>query len=91
MAEEDMFDSAMASLQKPQEPRRLLQILVALRKEMEWPKHQWNMLKFYDMGCMKPLFRAMQRVNGSILDVCLSILGNCAMDRYIARNLVSLC
>lgn len=90
MAEENIFDSAMVSLKKPQETRRLLKILVALRKEMEWPKDKLNMLKFYDTGCMKPLIVAMQRDNGSVLDVCLSILGNCAMERYISRNLVSI-
>lgn len=86
---ESHFDSAMASLRKPQESRRLLKILVVLRKEMEWPKDRLNMVKFYDNGCMKQLIACMQRDNGSVLDVCLSILGNCAMERYISRNLVS--
>lgn len=89
MSEESHFDSAMVSLKKPQETRRLLKILVALRKEMEWPRDKLNMLKFYDSGCMKQLIACMQRDNGSVLDVCLSILGNCAMERYISRNLVS--
>lgn len=89
MGEECIFESAMASLKKPQETRRLLKILVVLRKEMEWPKDQWNILKFHEMGCVKPLFAAMQRDNANILDVCLSILGNCVMHRDVAQCLVS--
>lgn len=87
---EQYFDSAIKALQKPQEPRRLLKIVVAIRKEMEWPVNRANMLKFHSKGCLKHIVPYLQEENCNILDTILSILGNCCMERVICRDLVNI-
>lgn len=85
---EGHFESALRSLQKPQDSKRLLQILVIIRKEIEWPRNKDNMLKLRDNGCLKPIVSCLNIQNGNILDVVLSIIGNCCMERNSARDLV---
>lgn len=87
---EEYFESAIHSLQKYQDPHRLLKILVVIRKEIEWPRNRNNMQKLRDKGCLKQVVMCLHTKNGNILDVTLSILGNCCMDSDTAKDLVCL-
>lgn len=85
---ENYFESAMTSLQKHQDSHRLLKILILIRKEIEWPRKRNNLQKLRESGCLKNIITCLQTKDGHILDVSLSILGNCCLDRDAARDLV---
>lgn len=87
---EDYFESAINSLQKYQDPHRLLKILLVIRKEIEWPRNRNNMQKLRDKGCLKQVVMCLQTKHSNVLDITLSILGNCCMDSDTAKDLVCL-
>lgn len=84
------FDSVLQSLLKPQEKERLYKILVAIRNNVEWPKDKGNITKICDGNCLKSLIICLQQPCLKIINVTLSILGNCCMDRRCARISVSI-
>lgn len=81
------FDEALIALTKPHDSKTLLKILVRIRTEVEWPKHKDNVLKLRQKGCLRH-FLKMFGMNKNIIDICLSILGNCIMDKGCARDAV---
>lgn len=86
---EAKFEGALCALNKPQDERTLLKILLTIRKEVEWPKNKDNITKLREKGCLKQLIIILQKQQKSVLDVTLSILGNCMMDRGCTRDVVS--
>lgn len=85
---ETKFDGALCALNKPQDERTLLKILLTIRKEVEWPKNKDNITKLREKGCLKQLITILQKQQKSVVDVVLSILGNCMMDRGCTRDVV---
>lgn len=83
------FDESLDALNKPQDSKTLLKILVIIRKEVEWPKHKDQIFKLRQKGCLKQ-FLKMLNMNKNIVDICLSILGNCVMEKGCARDAVSI-
>lgn len=83
------FDDSLNALSKPHDSKTLLQILVTIRKEVEWPKHKEQIAKLRQNGSLRH-FMKMFNMNKNILDICLSILGNCIMDKGCARDAVSM-
>lgn len=86
---EGKFEVVLCALNKPQDDRTLLKILSTIRKEVEWPKNKDNITKLREKGCLKYLITILQKQQKSLLDVTLSILGNCMMDRGCTRDVVS--
>lgn len=84
------FDEALNALSKPQDSKTLLNILIIIRKEVDWPKHKEQIMKLRQKGCIRQ-FLKMLNMNRNIIDICLSILGNCVMDKGCARDAVSSC
>ncbi|XP_017786028.1 PREDICTED: uncharacterized protein LOC108569116 [Nicrophorus vespilloides] len=86
MDEETYFESILSSLRKPQNTKRLMQILIALRKAVNTPNHQARIQMIKRHNCIKPLVNY-TRYDGNIkvVDLALSILGNCCMNNVIAR------
>lgn len=82
------FDEALNALNKSQDSKTLLRILIAIRNEVEWPKHKGQIIKLRQKGCLRH-FLKMLNMNKNIVDICLSILGNCIMDKGCARDAVS--
>lgn len=82
------FENDLNALSKPQDSKNLLKILVRIRKEVEWPKHKDHITQLRQRGCLKNFIK-MFGMNKNIIDICLSILGNCIMDRGCARDVVS--
>lgn len=85
---ENKFDAVLHALGKPQDHKSLLKILVAIRKEVEWPKNKDNITKLRTTGCLKKLVAVLQSQKKNILDTTLSILGNCVMDKSCTRDVV---
>ncbi|KAJ8954094.1 hypothetical protein NQ318_004399 [Aromia moschata] len=85
---EDKFEAALGCLNVAQENRTLLKLLVTIRKYVEWPKNKENIAKLRDKGCLKQLVAVLQCQQKNVLDVTLSILGNCTMDKGCTRDVV---
>ncbi|KAK9731919.1 BTB/POZ domain [Popillia japonica] len=66
--ETDYFTTAVQSLKKPQDKKKLLQVLIIIRKGIDDSSTKLE----------------------SILDISLSILGNCCLDAHFAKNLIKL-
>ncbi|CAH1155290.1 unnamed protein product [Phaedon cochleariae] len=82
------FEQALIGLGKKQDSKTVLKILVHIRREVEWPKNIENITKLREKGCLKHLVGILQMPQKHILDVCLSILGNCIMDKGCARETI---
>ncbi|VEN59858.1 unnamed protein product [Callosobruchus maculatus] len=89
MCESDsQFETCLQALKVPQNSKSLFKVLVNIRKELEWPKDRQNILKVRTEGCLGQLVSILQMPQRYIMDVCLSILGNCMMDKNCSRDLV---
>ncbi|XP_060535793.1 armadillo repeat-containing protein 5-like [Cylas formicarius] len=83
------LEAAIAAVQKPQERGGLVRALIALRKEVEWPKNRNGIGKLRESGCLKLLTDILRSSGvGHCLNLALSILGNCLMDRACSREVV---
>lgn len=82
------FDDYLNALSKPHDSKTLLKILVSIRKQVEWPKHKDHITQLRQTGCIRNFIK-MFGMNKNIIDICLSILGNCIMDKGCARDAVS--
>lgn len=88
--ETDYFTTAVQSLKKPQDKKKLLQVLIIIRKGIDDSStklERYSILS--ELGTVKNLIGCLQLENNSILDISLSILGNCCLDAHFAKNLVS--
>lgn len=85
------FDETLDSLSSPQEKEHLYRLLLLIRKEVEWPERD-NIVKLREKGCLKHLINYLEQQNSNlnVVNVILSILGNCCMDRISAGEIVSL-
>lgn len=83
------FDGALNGLCKPLDSKSLFKILILIRKEVDWPKHKDQIVKIRQKGYLRH-FLKMLHLNKNIVDICLSILGNCVMDKGCARDAVSI-
>ncbi|XP_018333008.1 uncharacterized protein LOC108742330 [Agrilus planipennis] len=88
MSEQGLFQSAIRSLKKPQGESRLKKILFAIRKEIDWPNKRDNIIKLREEGCLKHLVLCLQQKDTNLVDISLSILGNCCLDQSCARDVV---
>lgn len=87
----DYFITAVQSLRKPQDKRKLLQILIVIRKGIDCTSTKLQKLSILsDSGSIKNLIGCLQLENNNILDITLSILGNCCIHSDFAINAVSL-
>ncbi|GJQ79478.1 hypothetical protein Trydic_g16331 [Trypoxylus dichotomus] len=87
--EKDCFITAVQSLRKPQDKKKLLQILVLIRKGIDdSPTELQSILS--ESSTIKNLIGCLQLENTTILDVTLSILGNCCVDLNFARSAAKL-
>ncbi|KAF5272928.1 hypothetical protein FQR65_LT04857 [Abscondita terminalis] len=85
------FVSALSSLLKPQEPDRLYKILVVIRNNLEGPftTIKENIVKIQEKGCAKHLVLCLQQRKIHIINLTLSILSRCCMERNFARLTVN--
>ncbi|XP_023017846.2 uncharacterized protein [Leptinotarsa decemlineata] len=79
------FDKILAGLDKKQDSKYLFKILTNIRKQVEWPKHKEQIASFRTKGYIKHVIRTLQMPQKHIIDVSLSILGNCVLDKGCAR------
>lgn len=82
------FDDCLSALNKPHDNKTLFKLLLIIRKEVEWPKHKEQIIKLYQKGCLKHLLRTFN-TKKCIIDISLSIIGNCVMNKSCARDAVS--
>ncbi|KAG5887936.1 hypothetical protein JTB14_003031 [Gonioctena quinquepunctata] len=82
------FETSLGELCKKQDGKNLLKILVNIRKEVEWPKNREHITKLRTKGCLKHLIGILQMPQKRLVDVSLSILGNCIMDKGCAREAI---
>ncbi|CAH2008395.1 unnamed protein product [Acanthoscelides obtectus] len=87
---ETQFNTFLNALSVPQDSKSIYKLLVNIRKELDWPQHRQNILKIRSEGCLGQLVSILQMPQRYIMDVCLSILGNCMMDKGCARDLVGI-
>lgn len=87
---DDYFTIAVHSLRKPQDKKTLVQNLIVIRKGIDdsFTSQKFNILN--ESGCIKNLVGCLQLENNSILDITLSILGNCCIEPNFVRNAVSI-
>ncbi|RZC36130.1 uncharacterized protein BDFB_007081 [Asbolus verrucosus] len=83
------FDEILASLQNVQDNSKLLKILINIRKDVDWPKNRDNITKLQEKGSLKEVVSVLQTSKKGIIDVSLSILGNCCLDSRCARDVVN--
>lgn len=87
---ENNFLNALNVLKKSENNEILLKTLVTIRKDINWTKTKDNINKLREKGCLENVAKALYTQDKHILDVSLSILGNCCMDKTTARELVCL-
>ncbi|KAK4873434.1 hypothetical protein RN001_015463 [Aquatica leii] len=89
--DEKYFESALSSLLKPQEPDRLCKILVVIRNNLEgsFGTIKENIIKIQEKGCVKDLVLCLQQRKIYIVNLTLSILSRCCMERNFARLAVN--
>lgn len=86
---DENFESTLSALSKPQETKVLLKLLAVIRKGVEWPSNKDQVVELRVKGYLKQLISILQMSNKHILDLCLSILGNCTLEEGCARDSVS--
>lgn len=84
------FDAILGGLQTEEDSSKLLKLLVDTRKHVDWPIHRDNIHKLRDSNGLKKIVSYLSTSKKAVLDVCLSILGNCCMEHKCARDAVSL-
>ncbi|KAL1516622.1 hypothetical protein ABEB36_000508 [Hypothenemus hampei] len=85
------LEASIASLQKSKNSSTLLlKALVSIRNEVDWPKNKQNVAKLRLNGCVKQLVAVLSATSQkSCVDLALSILGNCFMDRTFVVEAVT--
>lgn len=83
------FDDILSSLQTEEDSSKILKLLVDTRKHVDWPIHRDNIHKLRDSNGLKKIVSYLSTSKKAVLDVCLSILGNCCMEHKCARDAVS--
>ncbi|KAJ8913033.1 hypothetical protein NQ315_002049 [Exocentrus adspersus] len=85
---EGKFEATLNALNKCDNEKTLLKLLLTIRKDVEWPKNRDNIIKLREKGSLSRLVIILQKQQKTVLNVVLSILGNCFMDRGCARDIV---
>ena len=84
------FDDVLTSLQSVQDSTKLLKLLIEVRKrvDVDCAKNNDNITKIRERGSFKQIISSLQTSKKGIINVSLSILGNCCLDARCARDVV---
>lgn len=84
------LEGAIAVVQQQRVPRGTLKALITIRSLVEWPKHKQNITRLRESGCLKQITAVLTTTpQRQCIDLALSILGNCLMDRTCTVEVVS--
>ncbi|XP_066250746.1 uncharacterized protein Rnb isoform X2 [Euwallacea similis] len=84
------LDTAISSLQQNKTGKSALKALITIRSEVEWPKHKQNITRLRESGCLKEITAVLLSAHQKqCVDLALSILGNCLMDRTCTVEVVT--
>lgn len=84
------LEGAIAVVQQQRVPRGILKALITIRSSVEWPKHKQNISRLRESGCLKQITAILSNApQRQCIDLALSILGNCLMDRPCTVEVVS--
>ncbi|KAJ3660989.1 hypothetical protein Zmor_005414 [Zophobas morio] len=85
------FDDVLTSLQSVQDSTKLLKLLIEVRKrvDVDCAKNNDNITKIRERGSFKQIISSLQTSKKGIINVSLSILGNCCLDARCARDVVT--
>lgn len=84
------LEGAIAVVQQQHVPRGILKALITIRSAVEWPKHKQNISRLRESGCLKQITAILSNApQRQCIDLALSILGNCLMDRTCTIEVVS--
>lgn len=87
---QDKLNNALASLLTAQSSVELHKILTDIRKDVEWPRNKDNITRIREKKSLKYIVASLNSQQRNVLNVSLSILGNCLMDRDCSRDAVSI-
>ncbi|CAH0547622.1 unnamed protein product [Brassicogethes aeneus] len=82
------FLNALTSLLTTVNPAELFKVLATIRKDVEWPKDKDNITRIREKKHLKHIVGALQSNQRNVLNVALSILGNCLLDKDCSRDAV---
>jgi hypothetical protein len=84
------FDNVLVALQNVQDNSTFLKVLIDIRKgvDAECPQNKANITKLRDRG-LRRIISSLETPKKTIINVALSILGNCCLDANCARDVVS--
>lgn len=84
------LEGAIQALQGSPTPKGLVKALICIRHEVDWPKKKQNVVLLRSRGALKQIAAILLATNQKgCLDLALSILGNCLMERACTNELVS--
>lgn len=83
------FEKAICALNKGQDGKTLIKILMKIREEVDWPTHKDRIAVLRKKGCFKHFVKILTMQKKAV-DISLSILGNSLMDEGCTREVVSL-
>lgn len=85
------FDNILTALEDAPDHPKLLKLLIDIRKRVDadCPKNKENVTKIREKGSFKFIISSFHTSKRSIINVSLSILGNCCLDQKCARDVVS--
>ncbi|KAH0998876.1 uncharacterized protein LOC125502332 [Dendroctonus ponderosae] len=84
------LEGAIQALQGSPTPKALVKALICIRHEVDWPKKRQNVVLLRTKGALKQIAAILLATNQkSCLDLALSILGNCMMERACTNELVT--
>ncbi|CAH1101433.1 unnamed protein product [Psylliodes chrysocephalus] len=87
------FKKYLDALSREGNSNNILKLLNKIRSFVDWPKHSNNInVLREDTVYLHQLLNILETQQGKpkgkhIIDTCLSILGNCAMEKYFAREM----
>lgn len=82
------FDEVLTSLENVQDSKKLLKLLIDIRKKVDADCLGNNIGKIREKGAFKHIVSSLQTSNTSIINVSLSILGNCCLNAQCSRDVV---
>ncbi|KAK9877196.1 hypothetical protein WA026_016944 [Henosepilachna vigintioctopunctata] len=83
------FDETLKVLSHSVNSSSLYKLLSFVRKEVEWPQHKENINKLQHSGCLKQIVVSLRSSNLHVVNVALSILGNCCMESESTKKIIS--
>ncbi|XP_050301516.1 uncharacterized protein LOC126739759 [Anthonomus grandis grandis] len=84
------FENAITVLQQPGSSKKALKALICIRSEVDWPRNKANVVRLRERGCLKQITGILlNSKHKHHIDLALSILGNCLMDRICTSEVVT--